>query len=204
VGHRLTRCERTERAGCARRSNVNDSVTNRKFDKSIRCARSLVRRDFAAAPAVMWPASSHCGGLADVGKGRQLRWRQAGWGGGAGVWSRGRSDLRAAGRHGGYEFTTMEDAAPRAIFSCPRPACRGDHIQNIESDEAPGDCRQYRPLDSESQVNSMLTLKWLKLKPAGGRDEFPTARAYDLRRDGWWNLAHCHWDIRVRDVFFVH
>jgi len=98
--------------------NVNDSVTKSKFDNLYGCRESLVDGIRRGTDVMMAGKVAMVAGFGDVARlGRLIapgRMPCAGL--------RGRSDLRAAGRHGGLRVTTMRTRRRRAdIFvTCHR------------------------------------------------------------------------------------
>jgi len=162
--------------------NVNDSVTNSKFDNLYGCRESLVDGIRRGTDVMMAGKVAVVAGFGDVGKGSSASLRQAGC----------RvlvtevdpiCALQAAME--GYEVVTMEQAAPRGdIFVTATgniDVLTIDHMRAMKSGAIVANIGHF---DSEIQISALRNFPWENVKPQVDEVIFPDGKRLIVLSEG--------------------
>jgi adenosylhomocysteinase len=165
--------------------NVNDSVTKSKFDNLYGCRESLADGIKRATDVMVAGKVVVVAGYGDVGKGCARSMRSYG----ARVLVTEVDPINALqAAMGGFEVTTMEDAAPRAsIFITAtgnRDIIRAEHMKVMPHDAIVCNIGHFDVEIDMSWLNSQASIRRLPIKPQVDRYIFPDGRAIIVLAQG--------------------
>ncbi len=162
--------------------NVNDSVTQSKFDNLYGCRESLVDGIRRGTDVMMAGKVAMVAGFGDVGKGSAASLRNAGC---RVMVSEVDPICALQAAMEGYEVVTMEDAAARAdIFVTTTgniDVITVDHMRAMKDRAIVCNIGHF---DSEIQVAGLKNFKWHNVKPQVDEVEFPDGKRIILLSEG--------------------
>src|SRR5215203_5321538 len=162
--------------------NVNDSVTKSKFDNLYGCRESLVDGIRRGTDVMMSGKVAIVAGFGAVGKGSADSLRQAGC---PVLVSEIDPICALQAAMEGYEFTTMDDAAPRADIFCTATGNLDvitiEHMRKMKDRAIVCNIGHF---DSEIQVAALKNLKWHNIKPQVDEVEFADGKRIILLSEG--------------------
>ena len=162
--------------------NVNDSVTKSKFDNLYGCRESLVDAIRRGTDVMMAGKVAMVCGFGDVGKGSAASLRNAGC---RVMVSEVDPICALQAAMEGYQFVTMEQAAPMAdIFVTATgnvDVITVDHMRAMKHRAIVCNIGHF---DSEIQVAGLRNMKWDNVKPQVDEIEFPDQKRIILLSEG--------------------
>ena len=162
--------------------NVNDSVTESKFDNLYGCRESLVDAIRRGTDVMMSGKVAFVAGFGDVGKGSAASLRQAGC---RVLVSEVDPICALQAAMEGYEVVTIEDALPRADIYVTATGNKDiitlEHMRNMKDRAIVCNIGHF---DNEIQVGALKNMKWNNIKPQVDEIEFPKGNRIILLSEG--------------------
>ena len=179
--HRLYEMEK-EKSLLVPAINVNDSVTNSKFDNLYGCRESLVDGIRRATDIMMSGKVAVVAGYGDVGKGSAASLRNAG----ARVLVTEIDPICALqASMEGYEVVTMEYASKNAdIFVTATGNCDVINIDHMREMKDRAIVCNIGHFDSEIEISGLKNYKWEEIKPQVDQITFPDGKKIIVLAEG--------------------
>lgn len=168
--------------------NVNDSVTKSKFDNLYGCRESLADGIKRATDVMIAGKVVVVLGYGDVGKGCAQSMRSYG----ARVGYGDRSDLCFAGRYGGFEVTTMEEAVKEGnIFVTATGNCDVITLEHMQQMKDQAIVCNIGHFDNEIQVDRLVNFPGIRhtnIKPQVDKYTFLREMPFFCWPRGDWSI----------------